>query len=160
LGRNSNVLISLAAATLLLGCRETHAATRVSPRRTQARSAGSKPAHRSAAIGVTPRAHKGGPRLCAAARGPEGADSVEKAALEIPDLRTQANVATVVQALQDLKGVKTAIIDLNTHLAVVDYDPRVTELDHFLAACKEAGFDASEYRVESRFPKPIKLKGG
>lgn len=99
-------------------------------------------------------------RLSAGARGPAGVSSDEKAALEIPDLRTQDNVALVVQALRELKGVKAAVIDLNTHLAVVDYDPRVTELDHFLAACKDAGFEASEYRVESRFPKPIKLKGG
>jgi len=111
-------------------------------------------------MAAVPRMAKAGNRLCAGARGPGGADAVEKAALEIPELRTQANVASVIQALQDLKGVKTAVIDLNTHLAVVEYDPRVTELDHFLAACKEAGFDASEYRVENRFPKPIKLKGG
>lgn len=130
------------------------------PRRSAARRVGSRPLQRGGAVAAAPRAHREGPRLCAAARDPAGATSTEKAALEIPDLRTQANVATVVQALQDLKGVKTAIIDLNTHLAVVDYDPQVTELDHFLAACKDAGFDASEYRVESRFPKPIKLKGG
>lgn len=101
-----------------------------------------------------------GSRLSAGARGPKDADPEEKAALEIPELRSQANAASVVQALQGLRGVKTAVIDLNTHLAVVDYDPRLTELDHFLAACKEAGFEATEYRVENRFPKPIKLKGG
>ena len=33
-------------------------------------------------------------------------------------------------------------------------------LDDTLALCKEAGYEATEYRVESRFPKPIKLKGG
>ena len=97
-------------------------------------------------------------RLSAGARGP--ATSIEKAALEIPDLKTNEGVNTVVTALQSLPGVRSAVIDLNTHLAVVDYDPSLTELDRFLGACKEAGYEASEYRVESRFPKPIKLKGG
>jgi copper chaperone CopZ len=107
---------------------------------------------------ISPR--RGENRLSAGARGPAGIVADEKSALEIPDLQTQADVASVVQALRELKGVKAAVIDLNTHLAVVDYDPRVTELDRFLTACKAAGFEASEYRVESRFPKPIKLKGG
>ena len=53
-----------------------------------------------------------------------------------------------------------AIIDLNTRLAVVDYDPGRAKLPRLLTACREAGFDASEYRVEAHFPKPIKLKGG
>jgi copper chaperone CopZ len=101
-----------------------------------------------------------GPKLSAGARAPKGADAFEKAALEIPELRSQLAVSTVVEALQRLPGVRSAVVDLNTHLAVVDYNPALTELDHFLGACKDAGYEASEYRVESRFPKPIKIKGG
>jgi copper chaperone CopZ len=98
------------------------------------------------------------------AAGPGGkaclAGQVEKTALEIVDLKTNENVASVVRALEGLQGVKSAVVDLNTRLAVVDYDPGKTWLPDFVAACREAGFTASEYRVEDRFPKPIKLKGG
>jgi len=84
----------------------------------------------------------------------------EKAALEIPGLRTPAEVAQVTLALQQLPGVQSAVIDLRTRLAVVDFNPRVTQLARVLGACAEVGFEANEYRVENRFPKPIKLKGG
>lgn len=86
--------------------------------------------------------------------------SIEKVALDIPDLKTVENVGAVTAALQRLPGVHSAVIDLKIHLAVVDFNPTRTRLSEFLAACKEAGFEAEEYRVESRFPKPIKLKGG
>lgn len=66
----------------------------------------------------------------------------------------------MTQALKQVPGVRSALIDLNTHLAVVDFDPSAAEMDHFILACKGAGFEATEYRVEARFPKPIKLKGG
>jgi copper chaperone CopZ len=81
-------------------------------------------------------------------------------ALEIPDLKTSEHVTTVVAALLKLPGVKSAIIDLNTRLAVVDYQCGVADLPKCLSACVEAGFPATEYHVESRFPKPIKIKGG
>lgn len=97
--------------------------------------------------------------MCSAARSPHP-DELEKAALEIPDLKTGEQVTSVVSALQRVPGVKSAIIDLNTRLAVVDYDPALTGLPTFLTTCKDAGFEANEYRVEVRFPKPIKLKGG
>lgn len=99
-------------------------------------------------------------RLSAGAQAPQGAGATEKTALEIPDLRTAQEASHVTLALRHLPGVRSAVIDLNTHLAVVDFDPSATELDHFILACKDAGFDATEYRVEARFPKPIKLKGG
>jgi copper chaperone CopZ len=98
--------------------------------------------------------------LSAGARGPAGSSDVEKVSLEIPDLKTAENVAAVTGVLVGVRGVKSAIVDLNTCLAVVDYDPQVTELPVFLSACHKAGFPATEYRVENRFPKPIKLKGG
>lgn len=85
---------------------------------------------------------------------------VEKAALDIPDLKTVANVDAVTAALQRLPGVHSAVVDLKIHLAVVDYDPARVQVAEFLTACRGVGFDAEEYRVESRFPKPIKLKGG
>lgn len=107
-----------------------------------------------------PRLRASDARLPAGARGPASADNTEKASLEIPDLKTAENAANVELALKLLHGVKGAIVDLNTRLAVVDYDPSLTELPHFLDACKSAGFEANEYRVELRFPKPIKLKGG
>lgn len=157
MGRLSIALTSLAVAALFSGSSGARAAVRTprsQPRSKVARKATAPPSPRRVPAN-TPSS-----RLCSAARGPAGAAPEEKTALEIPEMRDLTNVATVVQALQGIKGVKHAVADLNTHLAVVDYDPRVTELDHFLAACKEAGFDASEYRVESRFPKPIKLKGG
>lgn len=99
-------------------------------------------------------------RLSLGAAGPQSKDATEKAALEIPDLRTAQNVSDVIQALKQVPGVRSAVVDLNTHLAVVDYDPSATEMDHFILACKDLGFEAAEYRVEARFPKPIKLKGG
>ena len=86
--------------------------------------------------------------------------TVEKAALDIPDLKTVENVDAVTTALRRLPGVHSAVIDLKIHLAVVDYNPARTRVAEFLSACREAGFEAEEYRVESRFPKPIKLKGG
>jgi len=33
-------------------------------------------------------------------------------------------------------------------------------LPKLLAVCEAAGFPAREYRVESRFPPPIRVKGG
>ncbi len=84
----------------------------------------------------------------------------EKAALEIPDLRTPVDGAKVTVALQNTLGVCTAVVDVRTRLAVVDYDPRRIRLARLLEVCAGEGFDAHEYRVESRFPKPIKLKGG
>jgi copper chaperone CopZ len=98
-------------------------------------------------------------RLSSAARG-DRKDPLEKAALEFPDLKTQDDASKVTTSLQQLPGVKSAIIDVRTRLAVVDYDPGMTELSIVLATCKDAGFEANEYHVESRFPKPIKLKGG
>jgi copper chaperone CopZ len=85
---------------------------------------------------------------------------VEKVSLEIRDLKTADEVTRVTGALYRVVGVKTAIIDLRTGLAVVDYDPRQAALPRFLLACQSEGFPASEDRVEQRFPKPIKLKGG
>lgn len=104
--------------------------------------------------GSTPRPRRPQPARPAPPREPE------KAALEIPDLKTQDEAAGVTEALQRLKGVQSAVVDLKIRLAVVDYDPALTRLSCFLIACREAGFEASEYRVEDRFPKPIKLKGG
>lgn len=99
------------------------------------------------------------PRLSAGARSARP-DPAEKALLEVPELRSRDGVLLVVDALERLEGVKSAIIDLNTRLAVVDYDPELTTLPRLLVACREAGYEASEYRVENRYPKPIKLKGG
>ncbi len=52
------------------------------------------------------------------------------------------------------------MVDARIGLAVVDYDPRRAKLPQFLTVCRNLGFPAEEYRVENRFPKPIKLKGG
>lgn len=159
MGRSTNALIYLAATALLLCLPSAQAAKHTcrAPAALKVARSESRSQQLRARKAVAPRTTS---RLSAGARGPKDAEPEEKAALEIPELRSQANAASVVQALQGLRGVKTAVIDLNTHLAVVDYDPRLTELDHFLVACKEAGFEATEYRVENRFPKPIKLKGG
>jgi copper chaperone CopZ len=118
-------------------------------------AAAPKPARRAQAATAP-----GKKRLSSGAQAPRGGDTNEKAALEIPDVRTAQQASEVTLALQHLPGVRSAVIDLNTHLAVVDFDPSATELDHFILACKDAGFEATEYRVEARFPKPIKLKGG
>lgn len=91
---------------------------------------------------------------------PKTAGALEKAALEISDLKTSEHASGVTAALKQVQGVRSAIVDLKTGLAVVDYDPATAEMDHFILACKGAGFDAAEYLVEARFPKPIKLKGG
>ena len=85
---------------------------------------------------------------------------VEKVSLEIPDVRTQACVVKVTDALMHVDGVKNAIIDVKTRLGVVDYDPKSTSLPQFLRACADVGYPAEEYLVSKRFPKPIKLKGG
>jgi copper chaperone CopZ len=98
--------------------------------------------------------------LCHAAQAPRKNSDPEKLCLEIPDLREQSQTRKVTDALSGVKGVSATVVDLNTRLAVVDYDPNVTGLDQFVAACRDAGFAASEYLVEKRFPKPIKLKGG
>ncbi len=97
--------------------------------------------------------------LPAGARAPHP-ELYEKAALEIPQLKSADQAGQVTAALQRLKGVQTAIIDANTRLAVVDYDPKLTSLTRILLTCAEAGVTANEYRVELRFPKPVKLKGG
>lgn len=99
-------------------------------------------------------------RLPAGARGPDAPSGRERTALEISDLKSQQHASTVEAALQQVTGVHSAIVDLKTGLAVVDYDPRTTRLERFILACRGAGFAAAEYRVEDRFPKPIKLKGG
>jgi copper chaperone CopZ len=91
---------------------------------------------------------------------PVAASEPCKAALEIPGLKTAEEVAAITRAWRDLPGVSTAIVDLRTRLAVVDYDPSLTNLPAILAVSEGAGLPANEYRVESRFPKPIKLKGG
>ncbi|MGV3723441.1 MAG: heavy-metal-associated domain-containing protein [Actinomycetota bacterium] len=121
----------------------------------KARIAARKPTRRPPASSAAAKK-----RLPSGAEAPRGGDTNEKAALEIPDVRTPQHASDVILALQHLPGVRSAVIDLNTHLAVVDFDPSATELDHFILACKDAGFEATEYRVEARFPKPIKLKGG
>ena len=95
------------------------------------------------------------PAECAA-----GERSVDKVALDLMDLRGAIAAERVTLALLRIPGVSTAIVDGNTGLAVVDFDPRKAELGKFLLACKDVGFDAAEYRVERRFPKPIKLKSG
>lgn len=83
-----------------------------------------------------------------------------KVALEIPDLKSADDVTGVVRALNNLRGVRLAQVDLKTRLAVVDYLPSETGLPRFLEVCRGAGFEATEYRVEDRFPKPVKIKGG
>jgi hypothetical protein len=107
----------------------------------------------------TPARPRKSPPRSAAAR-PPAAPEEERISLEIPALRTQEQVAEVVGALVRLRGVQSAIVDLKTCLAVVQFDPALTRLPQFLTACQEAGYPATEYRVEDRFPKPVKLKGG
>lgn len=84
----------------------------------------------------------------------------ERSALELPGLESSEHAASVTALLLGLHGVERAVVDARTRLAVVDYNPRLTRLALVLAACRTAGFEACEYRVESRFPRPIKLKGG
>jgi copper chaperone CopZ len=140
------------------------AAAKVAPRKKSA------PKRAVTSVKPKPRAHQHTPEctqvapgsdlhLSSGARG-SGKDPLEKAALEFPDLKTQDDAFKVTTSLQQLPGVRSAIIDVRTRLAVVDYDPGKTELSLVLATCKDAGFEANEYHVESRFPKPIKLKGG
>lgn len=111
------------------------------------------------ALAAPPSPARPGRQLSAAARGGCPSDP-EKAALEIPGLKSREDVDAVVTTLEGLKGVRSAILDLNTHLGVVDYFPDQVALPRLLAACRDAGYEANEYRVEDRFPKPIKLKGG
>jgi copper chaperone CopZ len=85
---------------------------------------------------------------------------LQKAPLEVPEVKSEADAAAVVAGISALPGVHSALVDARTRLAVVDFDPRLTDLAAILAACRRAGFEAAEYRVESRFPKPVKLKGG
>ncbi len=108
---------------------------------------------------VNPAAAPADGDLPSGARAP-GRPSVEKAALEFSDVKSPAHAVTVARALQQVSGVKSAIVDSRTGLGVVDYDPSRTALSGLLAACEAAGFPAEEYHVEKRFPKPIKLKGG
>lgn len=84
----------------------------------------------------------------------------EKAALEFPEMRTPEEGALVTHGLLQVRGISMVIVDARTRLAVVDYDPGRLSMDLVLTACKDLGFAAREYRVENRFPKPIKLKGG
>jgi len=91
---------------------------------------------------------------------PPVAQPVRKVALEIADLKTADQLSVVTSTLSGITGVKSAFVDLNTRLAVVDYDPVRTSPPRILVACAQLGFPASEYRVEQRFPKPIKLKSG
>lgn len=88
------------------------------------------------------------------------APRVEKVALEISDLQNSANAQSVSSALCEVPGVQSAVIDVRIGLAVVDFDPSRARLPQFLAVCRNLGYPAEEYRVENRFPKPIKLKGG
>ena len=84
----------------------------------------------------------------------------EIASLEFPRLDTAEQARALVAALQGSRGVQSAVIDVRTRLGVVHFDATATGLERLLRACREAGQEANEYRVESRFPKPIKLKGG
>ncbi len=84
----------------------------------------------------------------------------EKAALEFPEMRTPEEGALVTHGLLQVRGISMVIVDARTRLAVVDYDPGRLSMDLVLTACKDLGVPAREYRVENRFPKPIKLKGG
>lgn len=83
-----------------------------------------------------------------------------KLALEFPDLRDRGEADRATSALLGLRGVSCAIVDARTRLAVVDYNPRDTGLAAITETCRTAGLAVREYRVEDRFPKPIKLKGG
>src|SRR5438067_379953 len=77
---------------------------------------------------------------------------IEKAALEFPSLKSDEDLAAVTSALNGAPGVASAIVDGRTGLAVVDYDSGRTRLERLLTACRDAGFEAHEYRVEERFP--------
>lgn len=153
------VLLSIVAVSLL----GPPAAAKVAPRKAAASKRSAK------VVKPKPKAHVctdcaheapgSGVHLSAAARSPHK-DSIEKAALEFPDLKTQDDAHKLTTSITQLPGVKSAIIDVRTRLAVIDYDRGKTELSIVLATCKDAGFEANEYHVESRFPKPIKLKGG
>src|SRR5690242_1134883 len=114
--------VPLFGLVIATGALPAAAASHPSPRRATARRSVRRPAASTA--------NPGRSGLPAAACAP--ATGTEKAALEIPDLKTAEHVAAVVSALERLKGVKSAIVDLNTRLAVVDYDPHLTELPHFL----------------------------
>lgn len=101
-----------------------------------------------------------GAQLSSAARGPARAAEWEKVSLEFKDIAGAEDAATLTSALLGLPGVKSAVVDPKIRLGVVDYDPAVTRLAEFIRVCKSVGIEAAEYRVESRFPKPVKLKGG
>jgi copper chaperone CopZ len=152
-------LLSLVAGSLLT---LPVAAKVAPPKKTSAKRTTTikpKPKTHTHSEGCAHEAAGSGVRLSAAAGGSQK-DCIEKAALEFPELKTQDDAHKVTTSLQQLPGVKSAIIDVRTRLAVVDYDPGKTELSIVLATCKDAGFEANEYHVENRFPKPIKLKGG
>lgn len=85
---------------------------------------------------------------------------LETASLEFPSLDTPEQARTLVAALQGSRGVQSAVIDVRTRLGVVHFNAADTGLERLLRTCREAGQEANEYRVESRFPKPVKLKGG
>ena len=153
------VLIPLVAAPLLAlpAVAKVAPAKRVAPKRV-AKAAKPKPKAHDCSD-CNHKAPGSDAHLSAGARSPHK-DSFEKAALEFPELKTQDDAHKVTTSLTQLPGVKSAIIDVRTRLAVIDYDPGKTELSIVLATCKDVGFEANEYHVESRFPKPIKLKGG
>src|SRR5262249_30007305 len=83
-----------------------------------------------------------------------------KCQLEVADLTSSESAASIIRALRCVRGVLGAVADVNTRLVVLDYDVRTPAVPAFRRACGGAGHSASEYLVERRFPKPVRLKGG
>ena len=63
--------------------------------------------------------------------------------LKIKGMSCEHCVKTITKALQGLKGVKKASVNLEEGLAKVTYNPDKVSVDDLTAAVKDAGYEAS-----------------
>jgi copper chaperone CopZ len=75
----------------------------------------------------------------------------ETVTLTISGMTWGSCVATVQSALEAVKGVKEAKVSLQTHEAVVKYDPELAKVEDLIKAVKEArGMHSYDAKVKQK----------
>jgi copper chaperone CopZ len=79
----------------------------------------------------------------------EQAATVSQADIKVPTIQCESCVNNVKTALQELEGVKTASVDLQTKVAQVSFDPASLTLADLENAIAKAGYDANDTKRDS-----------
>jgi copper chaperone CopZ len=79
----------------------------------------------------------------------EQAATASQVDIKVPTIQCESCVKNVKIALQELEGVKTAAVDLNTKVAQVSFDPANLTLADLENAIAKAGYDANDTKRDS-----------